>query len=272
MGFWPDVKRGDKVRHHMVLENNVRHLINSLDGFGSGMGRGAGSGVVRIQIWNASGGALAAGQPVAFDSAKEMCGDAVPAVKVTDKNKPYGVCVTALAAKGMGDCIIAGPAVVSLSGSSGDYAEPVVNGTGFARSETGTARVLFAGSKSIIVLGGAGNVDTYEGPFAITYDAEAQKLQVAAGYATLNGEWKEVGAASLTPQTGTICVCSTLGDGEWSAPEVKFATPSKNNYPIGTVKVEGSGEAQTVAVSCCRVPVVHLFDVGSCEKIVEDDN
>lgn len=189
MGFWPDVKRGDKVQHHMVLENNVRHLINSLNGFGSGIGRSSGNGVVRIQIWNASNTVLAAGQPVAFDSTKGLCGDALPAVKVTDKEKPWGVCVQALPVNGMGDCIISGPAVVSLSGSSGDYAEPVVNGTGFARSETGTARVLFAGSKSIILLGGAGNVDTsYDGPFAVSIVKTSGKaIHVKQGPVNING-------------------------------------------------------------------------------------
>jgi len=155
MAFWPDVKRGDTVKHHMVLENNLRHLINSLDGFGSGIARGTTGGVVRIQIWNSTGDAFAAGQPVAFDTQKEMSGHALPAVKVTNTKKPWGVCVNPLDPNAIGDCIIAGPAEVTLSGGSGDYAEPVVNGTRFSRSSTGTARVLFSGDKTIIVLGGA---------------------------------------------------------------------------------------------------------------------
>ncbi|MBE6370770.1 MAG: hypothetical protein E7055_01685 [Lentisphaerae bacterium] len=191
MGFWPDVKRGDKVQHHMVLENNLRHLVNSLDGFGSGMGRATASGVVRIQIWNATNETLPAGQPVEFDNTKPLCGDAVPAVKVTDTKKPWGVCVHTLDANAMGDCIISGPAEVALSGGSGDYAEPVVNGTGFTRSSTGTARVLFAGEKNIIVLGGAASSD-YRGGFmceitssryVIVYD-KGDPSSTWAGYTT----------------------------------------------------------------------------------------
>lgn len=160
MGFWPDVRKGDKVQHNALLENNVRHLINSLNGFGAGSHRSTSNGVVRIQIWNASGEPISPGQPVAFDNTKPLCGDAVPAVKVTDTKKPWGVCVKHLPVNSIGDCIVAGPASVPLTGGSGDYAAPVVTGTGFTRSETGSARVLYAGTdgKGIILLaGGAGD-------------------------------------------------------------------------------------------------------------------
>ena len=170
MGYWPDVKRGDKVQHNSLLENNVRHLLNSLDGFSSGIRRSTGNGVVRIQIWNASGSAMTPGQPVAFDNTKNMCGEAVPAIAVTDTEKPWGVCVNALAKNAIGDCIVSGPATVTLTGGSGDYAEPVISGTGFTQSETGTASVLYKGTgdKGVILLGSAGkNSAGYHGYFTI---------------------------------------------------------------------------------------------------------
>lgn len=261
MGFWPDVKRGDGVKHHMVLENNLRHIVNSLNGFGAGVSVGTHSGVVRIQIVNSSGEELAAGQPVAFDETKKMCGNALPVIKVEDVTKPFGVCVSKLAANSIGDCIVAGPATVSITGDAGDFAEPVANGTGFKRADTGTARILFAAGGRGVILLGVGTSDIYDGPFAITYDAEAKQLNVAAGYINTNGTFAEVAAATLAPATGTLCVYSEIAeDGKWSTPEIKFATPDKYKYPIGKVKVNG----ESVVVSCFRVPVAIIIDAAEC--------
>lgn len=273
MGFWPDVKRGDVVTHHMVLENNVRHLINSLNGFGAGAMGGGNSGVVRVQVWNASGSNLTAGQPVAFDSEKELSGEAIPVVKVTDVKKPWGVLVNALAARAHGDCIVAGPASVKLSGSSGDYAKPDTGGSGFKRADTGTARVLFSGSNAaVILLGGAGNMENYNGPFAITYDAEAKKLQIAAGNVNANGVFLISAAATIEPQSGTICVCTQIGDnGKWSTPEIKFADAEKYSYPIGSCKVEGSGEERSVTVCNYCVPVAIIIDAAECPLSAQAD-
>ena len=142
MGFWADVKRGDKVQHSALLENNVRHMVNALNGFGSGAVRATGSGVVRVAIWNAHTVALQAGQPVMFDAAKAMCGDALPAVPCTDASKPYGVCTGYLAPNAMGDCVLAGAVPVTVTGGTGSYAIPDATGAGFVLGDTGQP-VLF---------------------------------------------------------------------------------------------------------------------------------
>lgn len=155
MPSWPDVVPGGEIEHHALLENQLRRMVNSVNGFMGGIQRATSGGVVRVQIWNAGIEAFVAGQPVAFDNTKDICGEALPAVPVTDPSKPWGVCVNLLEPMAMGDCIVAGPAKVTLTGDSGDYAKP--EGTVFVRG-TGTARVLHcdAEGKAVILLGGTG--------------------------------------------------------------------------------------------------------------------
>lgn len=124
------------------------------------------------------------GQPVAFDNTQPLCGDSIPAVAVTDTKKPWGVCVNRLAQNAIGDCIVAGPAVVSLAtGGTGDYAEPDASGTGFARGEKGSARVLYSGTngKGIILLGGTSSGEScYNGFFTLVdaSDDDGPKVKV----------------------------------------------------------------------------------------------
>lgn len=74
----------------------------------------------------------------------------------------------------------------------------------------------------------------YEGPFALSFDSEKQKLIVKAGFAWLNGRFVTVAKTELTPATNYICVNAELSDlGVWSTPVIQFATPSATNYPIG---------------------------------------
>lgn len=265
MAFWPDVTRGDKVKHYVLLENNIRQMVNALDGFGGGTARSPGCGVVRIQVWNASDEALMAGCPVAFDADKGMVGGAVPAVRVCDASKPFGVLQAALAPRAMGGCIVAGPAVVPIDGGSGEYAEPVMGGDGFAYSGSGTARVLCANGGTAVVLLGVGTSDTYDGPFAIRYDGEAKKVRVKAGYSSLNCGWRDVAEAELDPEDGYLCVHSDLGDlGEWTEPVVRYAEPGQYDYPIGRTTVGGSADAPSVSVVQCRVPVAIIMAAAEC--------
>ncbi len=264
MGYWPDVNKGDPVERPAVLENNLRHMVNALNGFGDNSPKASGSGVVRIQVWNATGATLKAGSPVAFDGTRQMVGNAVPAVKVTDVSKPFGVVVNTLAANGMGDCIVSGPATIPVAGGSGEYAVPIVNGDAFVLSGNGTARILcINGQKAFALLGMVS--DIYDGPFAISYDGTTHKVNVKAGYASLNGEWKDVAAAQLDPASGYVCVYSEITDeGTWSEPVVQIATPGKYNYPVGRVTVTGEGEAASVSCMQFRVPVAIIIDAAEC--------
>ena len=175
MPSWPDVVPGGEIEHHALLENQLRHMVNSVNGFMGGIQRATSGGVVRVQIWNAGTEAFVAGQPVAFDSTKELCGDALPAIPVSDPEKPWGVCVNRLEPLAMGDCIVAGPAKVTLAGGSGDYAKP--SGTGFVCGNEGNALVLYRGTSSVILLGGTGGGggDEYNGYFKIVDMSETDE-------------------------------------------------------------------------------------------------
>jgi hypothetical protein len=260
MGFFPDVSKGQKFTPSAMLSNNVRHIVNSLNGFQSRGILGAGSGVVRIQVYNAGSGEIAAGTAVNFSENGSLCGDVIPCEPLKDAAKPWGVTVLKLAAKEMGDCVLSGPANVALSGS-GDYAQPSVGSPAtFTRGATGAPVIFFSGGKGVILLG-AISQDIYDGPFALSYDTETKQLKVSAGYLNRNGEWMGVSATEISPSAGTVCVCTTLGsDGEWTTPEVKISTPGQYAYPIGSVKVSG----ESVTVCSYRVPVAIFMVSDLC--------
>lgn len=263
MAFYGDVTPGEEFRPSAALSNDIRHFLNSLNGFGGNPFGANGAGTVRIQAYNATGGEIGAGTAVNFDESKRMSGDAVPMRAFSDPRKPWGVVTQRLLENEAGDCFISGPVTVSLSGS-GDYAQPTAGSPSvFTRGAEG-APVLYAnGGKGVINLG-AGTPENYDGPFAIAYDAEARKLRVKAGHLTRNGEFIAVPEAELDPETGTVCVRTELADGEWSEPEILFATPSQFCYPIGHARTQGSGEETSVSVCSYRVPVAVVLAARIC--------
>ena len=259
MAFFPDVTKGQPFKPSALLSNNVRHIVNSLNGFQNGGHASANSGIVRIQVYNAFSGEIPAGCAVNFKSDSALCGDAVPVEPLKDAAKPWGVVVLKLAANQLGDCIISGPATVKVSGS-GNYAAPNVSNPSLFTCGVSGAPVLFAGNGKAVINLGASTREVYDGPFAISYDSETKKLKVAAGYLSRNGEWVNVEAKDLTPASGFICVNTTLGNGEWSKPVLKFAVPGQFNYPVGKCKVLG----ESVEICCFRVPVAIILVSAVC--------
>jgi len=248
MAFFPDVSPGQDFVPSALLSNNVRRIVNSLNGH-RGKGLDAmGAGTVRIQIYNALENALEAGTAVNFPGEGVFCDGAVPAIALADPGRPWGVVTQRLSPAEMGDCIISGPVMVSVTGN-GDFAQPVPETPGvFTRGAKG-APVLFAhGSKAVINLG-AGTPEYYDGPFALTYDAEKKKLIVKAGYLSRNGEFLLVAEKELEPATGSVCVTTALdANGAWSTPDIVFGSPGTFFYPVGSCKVEGSGHAECQCV------------------------
>lgn len=266
MAFYGDVLPGDEFKPSAMLSNDVRRLVNRLNGFTAHRLAANGAGTVRIQIYNALEQALEAGTAVNFDESFEMAGDALPAKPLTDPRKPWGVITQKLMAREMGDCYISGPVTVSVTGS-GDFAQPTMGSPAlFTRGAEG-APVLFAqGPKALINLG-AGTPELYDGPFALTYDPERKVLKVKAGYLSRNGEFVTVPAAELTPATGLVCVESELGNGTWGEPVVSIAIPSAACYPIGQCKVSG----ESVTVTSFRVPVAILVVTALCPLSAKAD-
>ena len=260
MAFHPDVSRGQAFQPSALLSNDVRHMVNAMNGFQNAGILGANGGIVRIQVYNNTGSEFPAGTAVNFSESGSLCGDAVPCEPLKDTAKPWGVTVLKLAAKEMGDCVISGPAQVSLTGS-GDYAQPSTSTpSAFTRGATGAPVIFASGGKGMILLGAIAQ-DIYDGPFALSYDTETKKIKIAAGYLNRNGEWLDVAAKEISPSTGTVCVCTTLGnDGSWTTPEVQISTPGQYAYPIGSAKVSG----ESVTVCSFRVPVAVFIVADVC--------
>lgn len=181
MAYWPDVHKGQKVQRSAMLENDVRHMLNPLGNIGGEGAKGAGSGIVRVQVWNASGSTIPAYSPVAFDNTQAMAGNAYPVVLVTDASKPYGVLPQALAAREIGDCIVAGIATVRVGNGTGLYATPNVNAKTFNFGDTGSAALIYRALSSpvaTVMLGKSSPVesgDKITGAFDVMYD-EANTL------------------------------------------------------------------------------------------------
>ena len=265
MAFYGDVTPGEAFKPSATLSNDIRHLLNGLNGFGGNPFGANGAGTVRIQAYNATGGEIKAGTAVNFDDGKPMSGDAVPMKAFSDPRKPWGVVTQRLKENEIGDCFISGPVTVALAGS-GDYAQPTIgNPSVFTRGAEGAPVLYGSGGRGVVNLG-AGTPENYDGPFAITYDAENKVLRIKAGYLTRNGEFLSVPEAELAPETGTVCVKSELNEGEWSEPEVLFEIPSQFCYPIGHVKTQGDGEEMSVSVCSYRVPVAVILAARICSE------
>lgn len=145
-------------------------------------------------------------------------------------------------------------------GAQGDIVQIDVNYEKFT-SEDGTVNIEPSADGgldfSVNIEPGAAVED---GPFSIKYNDVSGMIEVAAGYMNANGEWMNVAGKQLVPQNGIICVFSTISGGTWSTPDIKFATPDKNNFPIGKCTVTNG----KVTVSSFRVPVAIMIETISC--------
>ena len=174
MAFFPDVQRGEPFKPSSALSNEVRHMVNAMNGFKSGCGKNFFPGSNRIQVYNASASTISAGTAVAF-STDALCGDAIPCVPMTTSVPVWGVLSKSLAAREMGDCIITGFARVVISGGSGELAKPdTSNPAQFLRCESGGVPILYSTQDMAIVNvgfavdgGGGGSAQEYNGMFKI---------------------------------------------------------------------------------------------------------
>lgn len=271
MAFYPDVHTGEAFSPSAALSNDVRHLINGLNGCGGNAVMQNSPGTVRIQVCNGTDTPLFKGTAVSFGG-MHVTEDIALAVGFTDPAKPWGVVTQALAPGEIGDCCISGPVCVALAGTGG-YAQPSpASPAVFTAGATG-APVLCAFNGRALINIGAGNAENYDGPFAVTYDSSSGWLLVSPGYLSRNGEFVEVAGTELEPQDGLVCVESILGNGEWSVPEIKFGTPSRECYPIAKCRVTGEGDSRSVSVCQFRVPVAIIIVAAECPISAEaDDN
>ena len=145
MAFWPDVHKGDRIERPAQLENDVRHLLNRLDGFSEKSARAHSGSPAIINVWNASGAPLEAGAPVAFDESEFLAEDALPVRPVTSESTLFAILTSYLDEDAIGAAIVSGAAKVRLSKrpASGEiYARPLPNSPLVAPATSGYARIL----------------------------------------------------------------------------------------------------------------------------------
>lgn len=195
-----------------------------------------------------------------------------------DAGKSWGVLVQTLAPMQIGDCIISGPAVVSVSGS-GEYASPSVSSPGiFDRGSSG-AMILFSSEdgKAVINLGATVMVPSMF-TVSLKTDGETTTAEVTGGMIFFNrifvSECPE--KKSIPVQAGFFCIKAEQ-DGENSVLvdyEIKTSIdgfPVMENeedspvayYPIAKITQSDDDGSWTVE-QIVRYQIPHLWAFGPC--------
>ncbi len=184
MAYFPDVHKGDTFVPDALLSNNLRHIVNAMNGHSGGITKGIFPNEIKIQVYNNTGEILPAGTAVNFDETGEFYEDAVPCKKFTVTDKNWGILTEEIAPEAIGSCIVSGRAKVTLSGGAGNYAVPDTSNPGqFIRSGSG-AKIIFANTagEALIVLG-SGDSSRYQGYFTVSLvsDNDSVKIRIADG-------------------------------------------------------------------------------------------
>lgn len=260
MAYFPDVSPGDPFRPDAKLSNALRRMVNARNRNAAGKQLPA-TGIT-IVVWNASETEIEALSAVNFPEEKSFTGDAVPAVPLTDDSKPWGVVLGNIPKGQIGNCMVSGPVAVEYSGT-GKRAKPSAASPRIFGLGADGVKVLYAGVGKAVINLGDENGFVWNGPYALSYDAETKKIKIGAGYLRRNGDFVTVSETEIEPATGIICVTSELKDEEWSAPEIVIAVPDATHYPIGKCTVKG----ESVTLDSYHVTVAVILETGPCPLI-----
>lgn len=154
MGFYEDVKPGEAFKPSASLSNDVRHMLNRLNGFGGGPITAGNPGVVRIPVYNTTSAVLSEGKAVSIDISGIIAGECYPAIAFSDEMPCYGVLAKDLNPAEVGDCILSGLAAVQIASTpaTGNYATPGAGGV-FTRGDEGVPIVNISGTAAVVMLG-----------------------------------------------------------------------------------------------------------------------
>lgn len=172
MSFYPDVSPGDKFVPDVKLSNDIRHLVNAAHGFQDCRQKGVPPAAVRVSVFNATEEIIPANTAVIFTSDAPR-GEVLPIKPAPSGTTDFGIVSKDLAPNESGSCLLIGTATVTLSGGSGNYAQPGSDRT-FVRASTGSARILHVyGDSAVVLLGCNGGImaqeTEYDGPFKVEY-------------------------------------------------------------------------------------------------------
>ncbi len=168
MAFYPDVSTGETFKPNAQLSNDVRHLINGMNGFSSKATKNRRFDTMTIKCYNATTETIALGTAVSIDSTDVAVDEILPIVPY-DGTTFSGVTQSTLLAGECGEVVVIGSVSVEATGS-GDWVTPVTGGT-FIRSSSGVGRILLADedtSNMLVFLGmDMGSGDSYNSYFKI---------------------------------------------------------------------------------------------------------
>lgn len=212
MAFFPDVTAGQEFQPDARLSNNIRHLINSMNGFNGGMISGQTAGQVKIQVRNDTGDTLYPGTAVNFVSSGSD--EIISAVKLSSRSKQWGVIPYQLESLEIGDCIVAGTAQVTLSGTSKNpFAQPDIRDSKEFKRGTGSPIIWDDGKNpghGIILIGagtGVGGEEEYNGNFLIA-DTSTEKEDGTIEHKIMVVDGQTYNAAESTSED-SICVVNS---------------------------------------------------------------
>ena len=141
MAFYPDVFPGDQFKPNALLSNDVRHLLNRMDGFKGGTPAVSpyNSTVIKVFCDNR----LKAGTAINFKDLTDKVNDVIPCEAFNNPTKAWGVIPIDLEPNKVGNCIISGCITVKVEGDVKDYVQPQSSNPEVFKYSKSGAKVLF---------------------------------------------------------------------------------------------------------------------------------
>ena len=263
MAYFPHVTPSDPFTPSAMLSNSVRDLINGLNGMSGGAYSRGASCVVRLPVHNYTDFVMAGGASVSPVSGT-MCGDAIPVGIASPGSDVWAILASPLNPGGVGDAIFCGGVAVYASGAQDSYIAPDGEG-GLVYSSSGAARVIFSSGNFAVMVIGVGGSAGYAGPFKIAYANGL--LSVPGGYVLANGAIMSVGAATVSPATGYLCIYAQLSEaGAWSYGYNIQTYPATDGstavYPLAYINVPTGGGTPVITQFYHSLP--QLWVLGTC--------
>lgn len=268
MPYYPDVRRGQPVKHYVSLENDLRRMVNASNGMTGKTKRGNSIGPAKIKVWNASGNLLTAGSAVQTRAGGQLVnGDTVPVDAFRASEREFFVLKETLAVNETGEALTAGAVIVSVDGEDvTEWVRPAGGKFIFCEEDYAgaKAKVISQHGKKCVILLNSGNPEAANQtpdaeipiafsarPFALTLAGRNGSIGVNAGAVNVNGIFhsippKDVDISELpksSAQQGYLCVHSEPRPAEngWTAPEIILTPdPYKYDFPIGFVWWDGA--------------------------------
>ena len=298
MPYYPDVRKGQAVKHSTALENDVRRMVNSTSGFGDRSKRGLAVSPAKIKVWNASGSIITNGTAVHIKTGAQIVNnELIPVEHYSDYSKPFFVTTKAIEARGIGEAVTAGALIVYASGTPSGWVRPYRGAFLYCEEsyDGEKAKVLSVhGQKSeypVIMLNGgsaatpnAGNGESVPEsvfsmrPLGLSTAGLANSVRVNSGWANVNGVFHAIQPTEVildvlqeTPQKRAyVCVHSEPrpAGGGWTTPEIVLRTDiTQYEYPIGLVWWSG---VQYLCDSY-NTPIAIILESAECACEVASD-